>query len=93
MARAPQAGTERGSVQSMKGAAVSGGEVAETVVPDEGDHDTLLELLRLKVSRDLPHHRGTGGSPLTLLLLLLLVVVVVVVVLLLSLLLLLLLLL
>lgn len=60
MARGPQAATERGSVQSMKGATVGGGEAAETVVPDEGNHDTLLELLRLKVSRDLPDHRGSG---------------------------------
>ncbi|XP_063878026.1 putative neural-cadherin 2 isoform X1 [Scylla paramamosain] len=61
LARGPQ-GTERGSVQSMKETTVGGGQTAETVVPDEGDHDTLLELLRLKVSRDLPDHRGTEGT-------------------------------
>ncbi|MPC31870.1 Neural-cadherin [Portunus trituberculatus] len=64
LARGPQ-GTERGSVQSMKETTVGGGQTAETVVPDEGDHDTLLELLRLKFVSALPELRVelAGGGP------------------------------
>lgn len=49
-----QAGAVKGSIASVKGTAVEGdedGSVGETAV-QEGSSDTLMELLKLRVSRD-----------------------------------------
>lgn len=57
MARRSQAGAEKGGGRCLRGAATGDGDKGEA---EEGSDDTVLELLRLKVSGDSPEHRREG---------------------------------